>query len=301
MNVDEFEKYGSEMVQYIARYMRTLSQRRVTPDVSPGFLRELLPKQAPVQGEHFRDVMNDVEKIIMPGAASPACTELEIIVLDWIGKLIKLPSSFLHEGGKGGGVIQGSASECVLVTLLASRHAAIQSAKPFKYLDDGYVLSKLVAYSSTLAHSCVEKAGMIGLVKMRQLDVDDSYSLRGYTLERAIEEDRRMGLIPFYVCATLGTTGCCSFDNIEELGEVCAKENVWLHIDAAYAGNAFICPEFQHYLKGIESASSINFNPNKWMLVNFDCSLMWVRDKRALTAALTVDPVYLKHEHDGRH
>ncbi|XP_060584603.1 aromatic-L-amino-acid decarboxylase-like [Ruditapes philippinarum] len=338
MNADEFERYGTEMVKYIAQYMRTLPERRVSSDVEPGYMRELLPKHAPAKGENFREIMKDVEKVIMPGlthwqhpqfhayfpagnsypsilgdmlsdaigcvgfswAASPACTELEIVVLDWIGKLIKLPSAFLHEGGQGGGVIQGSASECVLVTLLASRHAAIERAKTYPYIDDGYVLSKLVAYSSKLAHSCVEKAGMIGLVKMRQLDVDDNYALRGYTLERAIEEDRRMGLIPFYVCATLGTTGCCSYDNIQELGEVCAKERVWLHVDAAYAGNALICPEYQHLLKGVENVSSINFNPNKWMLVNFDCSLMWVRDRKALTSALTVDPVYLQHEHDDK-
>ncbi|XP_053378722.1 aromatic-L-amino-acid decarboxylase-like [Mercenaria mercenaria] len=338
MNADDFERYGTEMVKYIAKYMRTLPERRVSSDVEPGYMRGLLPKHAPTKGENFREIMKDVEKIIMPGlthwqhpqfhayfpagnsypsilgdmlsdaigcvgfswAASPACTELEIVVLDWIGKLIKLPSAFLHEGGRGGGVIQGSASECVLVTLLASRHAAIERAKTYPYIDDGYVLSKLVAYSSKLAHSCVEKAGMIGLVKMRQLDVDENYSLRGYTLERAIEEDRRMGLIPFYVCATLGTTGCCSYDNIQELGEVCAKEHVWLHVDAAYAGNALICPEYQHHLKGVENVSSINFNPNKWMLVNFDCSLMWVRDRKALTSALTVDPVYLQHEHDDK-
>ncbi|KAL4220829.1 decarboxylase [Mactra antiquata] len=241
MDADDFEKYGTDMVKYIARYMRTLPKRRVSSDVEPGYMRDLLPKKAPTQGEDFYDIMKDVEKIIMPGAASPACTELEIVVLDWLGKLIKLPPAFLHEGGKGGGVIQGSASECVLVTLLASRHAAIAKAKAYPYIDDGYVLSKLVAYSSKLAHSCVEKAGMIGLVKMRQLDVDENYSLRGYTLERAIE-----------VCATLGTTGCCSFDNVQEVGEVCAKEKVWLHVDAAYAGNALICPEFQYLLKGIE-------------------------------------------------
>ncbi|XP_052760569.1 aromatic-L-amino-acid decarboxylase-like [Mya arenaria] len=338
MDADDFEKHGIEMVRYIAQYMRTLPQRSVTSDVEPGYMRNMLPSHAPIHAENFQDIMADVEKIIMPGvthwqhpefhayfpagnsfpsilgdmlsnaigcvgfswAASPACTELEILVLDWIGKLINLPSVFLHEGGQGGGVIQGSASECVLVTLLASRHAAIQLVKPYPYIDDGYVLSKLVAYSSKLAHSCVEKAGMIGLVKMRQLDVDENYSLRGYTLERAIEEDRRMGLIPFYVVATLGTTGCCSFDNVEELGEVCSKEGVWLHVDAAYAGNALICPEFQHLTKGVQNASSINFNPNKWMLVNFDCSLMWVRDRKALTSALTVDPVYLQHEHDDK-
>ncbi|KAJ8320460.1 hypothetical protein KUTeg_002047 [Tegillarca granosa] len=314
MDSSEFRKRGKEMVDYIADYMETINLRRVTPDVEPGYLRDILPKKAPKKGEEFDEIMHDVDKAIMPGithwqhshfhayfpagnsypsilgdmlsdaigcvgfswAASPACTELETVVLDWLGKMIGLPKVFMHEEEIGGGVIQGSASECVLVTLLAAREVAIKQLKnSFPFIDEGVLLTKLVAYSSKLAHSCVEKAGMLGFVKMRQLEVDDNYSLRGYTLERAIEEDRRLGLIPFYVCATLGTTACCSFDNIAEIGEVCSKENVWLHVDAAYAGNALICPEFQYLLKGVEMVTSININPNKWMLLNFDCSVMW--------------------------
>ncbi|KAL3862000.1 hypothetical protein ACJMK2_008006 [Sinanodonta woodiana] len=337
MDSKEFRTRGKEMVDYIADYLDNIQLRRVTPEVSPGYLQKLLPDEAPNKGEDFSDIMKDVNTAIMKGvthwqhpnfhayfpagnsfpsilgdmlsdaigcvgfswAASPACTELETVVLDWVGKMIGLPKKFLHDGGMGGGVIQGSASECVLINLLAARHQVVrQMKKRFQFIEEGLILSKLVAYSSKLAHSCVEKAGMIGFIKMRQLDVDEEFSLRGYTLECAIEEDRRMGLIPFFVCATLGTTACCSFDNILEIGQVCAKENVWLHIDAAYAGNALICPEFQYLIKGIENANSFNFNPNKWMLVNFDCSLMWVRDKDSLTSAVTVDPLYLKHKHD---
>ena len=110
---------------------------------------------------------------------------------------------------------------------------------------------------------------------MRLLEPDDDYSLRGDTLRRAMEEDRQRGLVPFCVIATLGTTSCCSFDNILELGPICNQEKVWLHIDAAYAGSAFICPEFRPLMKGVEFAQSFNMNPNKWMLVNFDCSTMW--------------------------
>ncbi|XP_067659502.1 aromatic-L-amino-acid decarboxylase-like [Haliotis asinina] len=339
MDSSEFRDRGKEMVDYIADYMDTLSLRRVTPEVEPGYLRDLLPSRAPRKGENFTAIMKDIERAIMPGithwqhpnfhayfpagnsypsilgdmlsaaigcigfswAASPACTELEIITLDWVGKMIGLPSIFLHESGIGGGVIQGSASECILVALLAARHTAMRQLKNrFPFIEDGLLLSKLVAYSSKLAHSCVEKAGMIGFVKMRQLDVDEKYSLRGQVLDNAIEEDRRLGLIPFFVCGTLGTTACCSFDNIQEIGEVCAKENVWLHVDAAYAGNAMICPEFQHLLKGIENANSLNFNTNKWLQVNFDCSLMWVKDNEALTTALTVDPLYLQHKHGDK-
>ncbi|XP_050413559.2 aromatic-L-amino-acid decarboxylase [Patella vulgata] len=339
MQSNEFRKRGKELVDYIADYMDTLHRRRVTPEVEPGYLAELLPKEAPKKPEEFNDIMKDVDRAIMPGithwqhpnfhayfpagnsypsilgdmlsnaigcigfswAASPACTELETIVMDWMGKMIGLPREFLHEGGDGGGVIQGSASECVLVSLLVARHLAIRQLKSrLPYTEDGILVSKLVAYSSKLAHSCVEKAGMIGFVKMRQLDVDENFALRGHVLERAIEEDRRLGLIPFFVSGTLGTTACCSFDNLAELGEVCANENIWFHVDAAYAGNALICPEFQHLLKGIEKVNSINFNTNKWLQVNFDCSLFWVKDKDALTMAMTVDPLYLQHKHSDR-
>ncbi|XP_064642633.1 aromatic-L-amino-acid decarboxylase-like [Lineus longissimus] len=336
MDTEEFRKRGKEMVDYICDYLDTINTRRVTPEVQPGYLSQILPSRAPKKGEEWDEVMKDVERAIMPGithwqhprfhayfpagnayasilgdmlsnaigcvgfswAASPACTELECIVLDWLGKMIGLPNMFLHEHGSGGGVLQGSASDCVLLALLAARYQAIKQLKNmYPFVEEGLLLSKLVAYCSTLAHSCVEKAGMIAFVKIRQLDVDDKYSLRGSTVARAIEEDRKLGLIPFFVCGTLGTTACVSFDNLAEIGPVCSKENVWLHVDAAYAGSAFVCPEFQYLLKGIEHVKSFNMNPNKWMLVNFDCSAFWVKDRDILTTALTVDPLYLQHHH----
>ncbi|XP_039296433.1 tyrosine decarboxylase [Nilaparvata lugens] len=232
-------------------------------------------------------------------AASPACTELETIVLDWLGKAIGLPNEFLafSEGSKGGGVIQTSASECVLVTMLAARAQAIKRLKQqHPFVEEGILLSKLMAYCSKEAHSCVEKAAMICFVKLRILEPDDRCALRGTTLRQAMEEDEAMGLIPFFVSTTLGTTSCCSFDNLQEIGPVCSKfPAVWLHVDAAYAGNAFICPELKPLLAGIHWADSFNTNLNKWMLVNFDCSTMWVRDRIRLTSALVVDPLYLQH------
>lgn len=336
MNADDFRKRGQEMVNYIADYLEDVGKRRVIPEIKPGYMRPLLPNEAPQTPEKWADIMSDVESKIMPGithwqhprfhayfpagasypsilgdmlsdalgcvgfswAASPACTELETIVLDWLAKLIGLPSVFHHEDGIGGGVIQGSASDCVLVSVLAARHAALKDLKTlYPNENEGALLSRLVAYCSKLAHSCVEKAGMISLVKMRELDADEEFSLRGETLKKAIEEDRKMGLHPFYVCGTLGTTAVCSFDNLNEIGQICEEEKLWLHVDAAYAGSALICPEFQHLLKGIERVNSFNMNPSKWMLVNFDCSTMWVRDRKILTNALTVDPLYLQHSH----
>ncbi|XP_068143675.1 aromatic-L-amino-acid decarboxylase isoform X4 [Drosophila tropicalis] len=232
-------------------------------------------------------------------AASPACTELETIVLDWLGKAIGLPDHFLalKEGSTGGGVIQTSASECILVTMLAARAQALKRLKSqYPFVEEGHLLSKLIAYCSKEAHSCVEKAAMICFVKLRILEPDDNASLRGKTVAEAMEEDELQGLVPFFVSTTLGTTGSCAFDNLPEIGKQLQKYSyVWLHVDAAYAGNSFICPELKPLLKGIEYADSFNTNPNKWLLTNFDCSTLWVRDRIRLTSALVVDPLYLKH------
>lgn len=163
--------------------------------------------------------------------------------------------------------------------------------------EETQLLSKMMAYCSKEAHSCVEKAAMISFVKLRILEPDESCSLRGETLRQAMEEDAEAGLYPFFVSTTLGTTGCCAFDNLEEIGPVCKEYGAWLHVDGAYGGNSFICPEYRYLMRGIEYAQSFNMNPNKWMLVNFDCSLMWVRDRFVLAQALVVDPLYLQHSY----
>uniref|UniRef100_A0A8C6FZ68 Aromatic-L-amino-acid decarboxylase n=1 Tax=Moschus moschiferus TaxID=68415 RepID=A0A8C6FZ68_MOSMO len=289
MNASEFRRRGKEMVDYVANYLEGIEGRQVFPDVDPGYLRPLIPTTAPQEPETFEDIIEDVEKIIMPGvthwhspyffayfptassypamladmlcgaigcigfswAASPACTELETVMMDWLGKMLQLPEAFLAgEAGEGGGVIQGTASEATLVALLAARTKVtrcLQAASP--ELTQAAIMEKLVAYTSD------------------------------------------------QVVATLGTTSCCSFDNLLEVGPICHEEGVWLHVDAAYAGSAFICPEFRHLLNGVEFADSFNFNPHKWLLVNFDCSAMWVKKRTDLTGAFRLDPVYLRHSH----
>uniref|UniRef100_A0A8C0B1C7 Aromatic-L-amino-acid decarboxylase n=1 Tax=Buteo japonicus TaxID=224669 RepID=A0A8C0B1C7_9AVES len=274
MDAAEFRKRGKEMVDYIADYLEKIDKRQVFPDVEPGYLRPLIPDCAPQDPESFEDVFKDIEKIIMPGAASPACTELETVMLDWLGKMINLPEAFLAgKDGQGGGVIQGSASEATLISLLAARTKTIrwlQSEKP--ELTEADIMSRLVAYASDQAHSSVERAALIGAVKIKKVPSGDTFSVCGSALKKVLDEDKASGLIPFFFCATLGTTPCCSFDKLLELGPICNKENIWMHIDAAYAGSAFICPEFRHLLNGVEFADSFNFNPHKWLLVNFDCS-----------------------------
>lgn len=223
--------------------------------------------------------------------------------MDWFGKAIGLPADFItsNKGSTGGGVIQTSASECVLISMLAARNQAIQYLKKNIILkeeekEDSAFLPKLVAYCSKEAHSCVEKAAKILLVKLRILEPDENGSLDQLTLQDAIRKDKENGLFPFFVSTILGSTSSCSFDNLEVIGAICKAEGcIWLHVDAAYAGNAFICPELKSYLKGIEYADSFNTNPNKWLLVNFDCSCLWVRCRVKLTSALVVDPLYLQH------
>ncbi|XP_077986272.1 aromatic-L-amino-acid decarboxylase-like [Glandiceps talaboti] len=336
----DFRKWGKQMVDYMADYLDNIEERTPLSQVTPGYLSQLIPSEAPHQAEKWEDVFADIERVIMPGithwhnphfhayfptgnsypailgdmlsdaigcigfnwAASPACTELEIVMMDWLAKMLKLPKDFIvSEGGAGGGVIQGTASEATLVALLSARTNRIKAIK-YENIDieDCAVMSKLVAYTSDQAHSSVERAGLIGCVKMRSIATDDKFSLRGEALKEAIQKDKAMGLIPFFVCATLGTTPSCAFDNLKEICEVCHEEDIWLHVDAAYAGSSFICPEFRHLLNGIEGVQSFNFNPHKWLMVNFDCSALWIKDRTDIIDAFNVDPLYLKHENQDK-
>ena len=331
MDSAEFRRCAKELVDYVADYLDRIRERSVLPDVQPGYMRELLPDSAPKEAEHWKTVLQDVERVIMRGMthwnsphfhayfpiansypsmcadillsgittmgfswiSSPACTELEMLMMDWLGKMLELPEQFLFESeGLGGGVIQGSASESTLVALLAARNRALTFYK-------GAKLENLVVYASDQSHSSVERATLYGAVMIRLLPADENLSLRGDTLAKAIEEDRKNGNLPFLVVGSLGTTNTCAFDNIKEIGEICVEQKLWLHIDAAYAGAAFICPEFRCLLDGIEYADSFVFNPHKWLLVNFECSTMWVKNRLDLTEAFFVNPTYLKYKREG--
>lgn len=164
---------------------------------------------------------------------------------------------------------------------------------------ESVIKGKLVAYSSDQSNSSVEKAGLLGSMPMRLLPSDENGRLTGAVLLKAIQKDKEAGLIPCYVVANIGTTPTCAFDDLEDLGPICNKEGIWLHVDAAYAGTAFSCPEYRHLMKGVEMAESFNFNPHKWMLVNFDCSAMWVKNAKYLVEAFNVERIYLKDHHKG--
>lgn len=322
--------------------MTNIRDFSVFPRVQPGYMRPLMADEAPVNGEPFDEIFSDFKQFILPGithwqsphmhayfpalnspasligdmiadslgclgftwASSPACTELEMIVMDWLAKAIGLPSDFLHSNrlSKGGGVIQTTASEATFVALLAARTEAISKIRQNRKEDsmiDSQINTILVAYASDQAHSSVEKAGLIGLVRVRYIESNDDLQMRQDVLVEAIEEDKANGLIPFFICATLGTTGACAFDDLDKVGSVAAKYELWLHVDAAYAGTAFICPEYREWLNGIEFVNSFAFNPSKWMMVHFDCTAFFVKDSSALHRTFNVEPLYLQHENSG--
>jgi aromatic-L-amino-acid decarboxylase len=299
--------------------------------VQPGQIRASLPSEPPPQGEAFETILRDVGELILPGithwqspnffaffpanssgpsvlgellsaglgvqgmlwATSPACTELETHVLDWLVDMLGLPAKFRSDG-TGGGVIQDSASSASLCALLAARERATDFRGNERGCD-----GRLVAYASTQAHSSIEKAAMIaglGRQNLRLVEVDEGFALRPDALARQIEQDRRAGLIPCFVCATVGTTSSNAIDPLPEIGQICRQQDLWLHVDAAMCGTAAICPEYRYIHAGTELADSYCFNPHKWMFTNFDCDCFYVADRAALIKTLSVLPEYLRNK-----
>lgn len=330
MTVDEFEKHAQEVIRWLKNYLTNVEKYPVKSMVKPGEIRDKLPSAPPQKGESFDSIIKDLDNIILPGimhwqspkffgyfpanssppsilgelvcaglgvqgmmwATSPACTELETHVLDWMADMLGLPERF-KSTTQGGGVIQDTASSAALVAIIAARERITGYETNLHGCNQ-----KLVAYTSTQAHSSIEKgiriAG-IGSKNLRLIGVDDKFSMKPDLLEEQIKKDIAAGLTPFLVVATLGTTSSCAFDPIREIGNICRKHNLWLHIDAAMAGTAAICPEFRNMLDGVELADSFCFNPHKWMFTNVDCDCFYVADKQWLIKALTISPEYLKN------
>ena len=331
MTPDEFRRYGHAMVDWIADYQSRVESFPVLSKAKPGEIRAALPAHPPAQGEPFDALLKDVERVILPGvthwqspnffayfpsnasgpgilgdllssgldvqgmlwSTSPACTELETHVLDWLVEMLGLPEKF-RSSGSGGGVIQDTASSATLCALLAARERATGYISNKKGCD-----GKLVAYASTQTHSSVEKAAMIagiGVDNLRLIEVDGNFAMKPEILAQQIEAARRGGLTPFFVCATTGTTSSNAMDPIAAIGDVCRKHKLWLHVDAAMSGTAMLCPEFRHLQKGVELADSYTFNPHKWMFTNFDCNCFWVADRKALIQTLSILPEYLRNQ-----
>jgi aromatic-L-amino-acid decarboxylase len=243
---------------------------------------------------------------------SPAATELETIVLDWLCKLLSLPGCYLSTSSSGGGgVIQGSASEAIVTVMVAARdrylHRLTKDAKDEqereKIIDEKR--GKLVALCSDQSHSSTQKGCLIAGTKYRAIKVPRSsngnYGLTGATLRAALEAAKKDGLEPFYTTVTLGTTSTCAVDEFKEIAEV-AKDwpELWIHVDAAYAGAALVREEFQYLTEGMERFDSFNMNMHKWLLTNFDCSCLFVKERKHLLDALSITPSYLRNEFSER-
>jgi aromatic-L-amino-acid/L-tryptophan decarboxylase len=331
MDSNEFRHWGHQLIDWVADYLDNVEQYPVLSQVKPGEIRARLPAAPPVTGEPFDAILRDVEEIILPGithwqspnffayfpsnssgpsilgellsaglgvqgmlwATSPACTELETHVLDWLVDMLALPGHF-KSNSTGGGVIQDSASSAALCAILAARQRATDGQSNLRGAD-----GTLTAYASTQTHSSVEKGVRIaglGSSNLRAVEVDGCYAMRPDRLAEAIAADQAAGLRPAFVCATVGTTSSLALDPLREIGRICRRHNLWLHVDAALAGTAALCPEFRSMHDGLELADSYCFNPHKWMFTNFDCDCFFVAKRAELIRTLSILPEYLRNQ-----
>jgi aromatic-L-amino-acid/L-tryptophan decarboxylase len=333
MTPEEFRRYGREVVDWIARYLERVESLPVRSPLAPGEVRAQLPPHPPEQGEPFDALLADMDRVVVPGLThwqhpsffgyfpanasgpavlgdllssglgvqgmlwetSPACTELEQHVLDWLVELLDLPERF-RSAGPGGGVIQDSASSATLVALLAALHRASGGEVGRSGVGSG----RYAVYASTQAHSALEKAvrmAGLGAAALRLVDVDpDTLALDAGALRARVAADVAAGVTPVMAMAAVGTTSTTAFDPVAAIGEVCREFGMWLHVDAAYAGVAAVCPELRWVNDGVgEYADSYCTNPHKWLLTNFDADAFWVADRAALVGALSVLPEFLRN------
>jgi aromatic-L-amino-acid decarboxylase len=329
MKPDDFRRHAHELVDWMADYMEGVGELPVTPPVAPGDIRRRLPASPPTAAEEFDRLFSDFQSLIVPGmthwnhpgwfayfpgnnsppsvlgemltatigaqcmswVTSPAATELEQVVMDWLRQMAGLPDAFV-------GSIQDTASTATLVALLSAREHASRGASGLRGMSGGPALT---VYASQEAHSSVDKGVKLagyGLERLRRIPTDAGYALRPAALEQEIERDRAAGLHPACVVASIGTTSSTAVDPVAEIAGICRRHGVWLHVDAAYAGSAAIVPELRDRFEGWELADSIVLNPHKWLLTNFDCTAYYVRDRDALLSAFSLTPEYLRTEHD---
>jgi aromatic-L-amino-acid decarboxylase len=327
MTPEEFRRIGHEVVDWIADYRERIEQFPVRSQVEPGWVRSQLPAELPEQGSGFDGVLSDLDRIVLPAtthwqhpsffayfpanaslpsvlgdllstglgvqgmlwSTSPACTELEQALLDQLAVAMGLPEAFL-----GGGVIQDTASSAALVALLAALHRSSGG----KWRESGVDSSETVYVSSQTHSSLAKAARMAGLGEesLRSVDVaPDTLQMSADALEELIRSDVDAGRRPVMVCATIGTTGTGAVDPVRRIADICARYGIWLHVDAAWAGSAALCPEWRHLFDGVELADSYSSNAHKWLLTAFDCCLFWTRHPGTLVDALSILPDYLRN------
>jgi aromatic-L-amino-acid decarboxylase len=331
--VEEFKRAAGRAIDWIAGYLTHPEEYPVLARVKPGEVKEALPASAPTTGEPLDDVFDDFEKIVVPGIThwnhpcffayfsitgsapgilgeflsaalnvnsmlwqtSPAATELEERALDWLRQLLGLPEEFE-------GVIMDTASASTLCAIAAARHALADLEIRERGMSGRNDLPLLRLYTSEQAHSSVEKAALvlgIGKAGVRKIPTDDAFRMDARALESAIAEDRGAGHRPFCVTATVGTTSTTSIDPVPAIAEICSREDLWLHVDAAYAGSAAVIPEYRHVLDGCDAATSIVVNPHKWLFTPIDCSALYTTRPDVLTGAFSLVPEYLRTGVDG--
>jgi len=327
MPADEFRKHGHAMVEWIARFMENAERLPVLARVAPGDVRNALPAAAPEAAEDFETIMADFDRILVPGMThwnhpgfmayfaitasapgvladfiasalnqqamlwrtSPSATELEAVVMGWLGRLIGLPESFE-------GVIYDTASISSLHAIAAAREAAVPQVRT-RGLSGRPDVPRLRVYCSDQAHSSIEKGVILaglGQEGLRKVPSDAEYRMRPDALRTAIAEDRASGVLPIAVVATVGTTSTTSVDPVAAIADVCEAERLWLHIDSAYAGVAAMLPEHAHILAGADRADSLVVNPHKWLFTPFDLSAFFCRRMDVVRQAFSLTPEYLK-------
>ena len=332
MTPDEFRRYGHELVDRIAQYRESVARLPVLPPVEPGALRAALPADPPERPEPFKEVLRDVDRLILPALtnwqhpsffaffpsnaelssvlgdllstglgvvglswqACPALTELEEVATDWLRRMVGLSEAW-------SGVIHDTASTATLVDLLCAREKSTRYG-----LDRGGFQAeqrRLAVYASEQSHSSVEKAALLagfGRANVRRIATDEKFAMRPDALSRAVEADLAEGIAPCAVVATTGTTATTALDPLEEIGAVARESGIWMHVDAAMAGCAMILPECRWMWRGIEGADSLVMNPHKWLGVPSDCSVYYVRDSEHLVRVMSTNPSYLRTSVDER-
>ncbi len=331
MPASQFRKYGHQIVDWIADFFEGIDDIRVTPTVEPGFLKKTLPDTAPTEGESMDSILADVDRLIMPGMthwnhpsfhayfnssgsgpgvlgellssafninamlweSCPSATELEEVMLGWLRKLVALPDDFW-------GIIYDGASTGNLCGLAAAR-ARVGVDVREQGLSGRSDVPRLRLYASRDVHSSVDKAALtlgLGRAGVRKIPTDQAFRMRLDLLQQAIAEDREEGCLPFCVVGSVGTTSTTAIDPMREIAEVCKREELWLHVDAAHAGAAAIVPEMRYVLDGCEHADSLLLNPHKWMFVPMDLSAFYTRHPEILKNAFSLIPDYLRTAHD---
>ncbi|XVF45995.1 hypothetical protein PTKIN_Ptkin02bG0252600 [Pterospermum kingtungense] len=331
LDPEKFRRQGHMIIDFLADYYKNVEKYPVLSQVEPGYLRKLLPVSAPNDAESMEAILEDVQRHIIPGIthwqspnyfayfpssgsiagflgemlstgfnvvgfnwiSSPAATELESIVMDWLGQMLELPQSFLFSGN-GGGVIQGTTCEAMLCTLIAARDQML-----IKFGRDN--IGKLVVYGSDQTHSALSKAAKIAGInpdnfRAIKTTKSTSFGLSPESLQITISLDEEAGLIPLYLCATIGTTSTTAVDPLGPLCDVAKQHGMWVHVDAAYAGSACICPEFRHFISGVEGANSFSLNAHKWFFTTLDCCCLWLKDPTSLIKSLSTNPEYLRNK-----